>query len=125
MRRALSAWDGRRRGKQAWAGGEGKWPHGGLCSSMARVGVDLLLAEVVSLPRTSNGSLMDAGCVEGGSTSGRKLPATEGCLLSPPPVAEDVSLWTEVPFSGGIRYEAKGPFVAIPWMLLRTLFSKA
>lgn len=117
MRRALSAWDGRRRGKQAWAGGEGKWPHGGLCS--------MLLAEVVSLPRTSNGSLMDAGCVEGGSTSGRKLPATEGCLLSPPPVAEDVSLWTEVPFSGGIRYEAKGPFVAIPWMLLRTLFSKA
>lgn len=29
-----------------------------------------------------------------------KASATEGCLLSPPPVAEDVSLWTEVSFLG-------------------------
>ena len=30
-----------------------------------------------------------------------------------------------MPFSGGIRCEAKGPFVVILWILLRTLFSKA
>ena len=98
-------------------------PMGGSAASMARVGADLLLAKVISLPRTPDGSLMDVGCVEEGSTSGRNLPATEGWL--PAAVAEDVSLWTEVPFSGGIRCEAKGPFVAILWMLLRTLFSKA
>ena len=52
----------------------------GSAASMARVGADLLLAEVVSLPRTPDGSLMDVGCMEGGSTSRRKLLATEGRL---------------------------------------------
>ena len=102
-------------------GGEGGSRHGqrvsdpmaGSAASMAWVGVDLLLAEVFSLPRTPGGSLMDVGCQEGGSTLGRKLPATEGRLLPLPPVAEDVSLWTEVPLSGGIRCEAKGPFAVI------------
>lgn len=100
-------------------------PMAGSAASMARVGVDLLLAEVLSLSRTPDGSLMDVGCQEGGSTLGRKLPATEGHLLPLSPVAEDVSLWPEVSFSGGIRSEAKGPFAQILWMLFRTLFSKA
>lgn len=58
-------------------------PMAGLCGSMAGVGVDLLLAEVVSLPRTSDGSLMDVGCVEGGSTWRKLQQLRAACCLHP------------------------------------------